>query len=84
MGTERELKCGWKTNRRSLSEIMVGVSLEERYADRGHSPKMIEDLTGLGIDTVNALSSCMDISLLFTTIMMRSRRISVETNILGT
>ena len=38
-----------------------GVSLEERYADRGHSPKMIEDLTGFGIDTVNALSSCMDI-----------------------
>lgn len=38
-----------------------GISLEERYADRSHSPKMIEDLTGFGIDTVNALSSSMDI-----------------------
>ena len=38
-----------------------GISFEERHADRSHSPKMIEDLTGFGIDTVNALSSCMDI-----------------------
>lgn len=38
-----------------------GISFEKRHADRSPSPKMIEDLTGFGIDTVNALSSCMDI-----------------------
>ena len=38
-----------------------GMSFEERYANRGQHSKMIEDLTGFGIDTVIALSSCMDI-----------------------
>ena len=38
-----------------------GLSFEERYADSNHFPRMIEELTGFGIDTVNALSSCMDI-----------------------
>lgn len=38
-----------------------GLSFEERYADSSHFPRMIEDLTGFGVDTVNALSSCMDV-----------------------
>lgn len=38
-----------------------GMSFEERYADSCHSPRMmIELLTCLGMDTVNALSSCLD------------------------
>lgn len=38
-----------------------GLSFEERYADSSHFPRMIEELTGFGIDTVNALSACLDI-----------------------
>lgn len=39
-----------------------GLSFEERYANSKQSPKMAVDLlTCLGIDTVNALSSWMDI-----------------------
>lgn len=38
-----------------------GMSLEERYARSHRLPKMMVDmLTGVGMDAVNALSSCMD------------------------
>jgi topoisomerase-4 subunit B len=39
-----------------------GMCFEERYAKSRRSPKMMVDmLTGVGMDAVNALSSCMDI-----------------------
>lgn len=41
-----------------------GMSFEERYANSRKYPKMMVDLlTSLGIDTVNALSSCMNMSI---------------------
>ena len=41
-----------------------GMSFEERYANSRKYPKMMVDLlTCLGIDTVNALSSCMNMSI---------------------
>lgn len=45
----------------SIRDYGRGLSFEERYADSSHFPRMIEELTGFGIDTVNALSSCMDV-----------------------
>lgn len=40
-----------------------GMSFEERYANSQQSPRMVVDLlTGFGIDTIYALSSCMNIS----------------------
>lgn len=41
-----------------------GMSFEERYANSRKYPKMMVDLlTCLGMDTVNALSSCMNMSI---------------------
>lgn len=45
----------------SIRDYGRGLSFEERSADSRNFFRMIEDLTGFGIDTVNALSSCMDI-----------------------
>lgn len=43
-----------------------GISFEERYANSRKYPKMMVDLqTCLGMDTVNALSSCMNMSIYY-------------------